>query len=140
MKRALFTLLQCTWGAPQTLAGLLLWLWGRAHGWPRRVFGGAFASAWGGAAGLSLGLFVFVPALPGTAAQAQLLRHEYGHCLQSLLLGPFYLPVIALPSAVWFHLPALRRLRCEKGVPYGAFYTERWADAWAARLPGDMAV
>ncbi len=139
MKRVLFTLWQCTWGAPQTLAGLAVWLWGRAHGWPGQGYRGAVVSAWGGSAGLSLGLFVFLPALPGGAGGARLLRHEYAHCLQSLLLGPLYLPVIALPSAVWFRLPALRRLRQAKSIPYGAFYTERWADAWADRLPEDSA-
>ena len=39
-------------------------------------------SAWGGAAGFSLGLFVFVPTLD----DARLRAHEYGHCLQSLAL------------------------------------------------------
>ncbi len=126
--RVWFVLWQCTWGAPQTLAGLCVRLWGRAHGWPRQRYSGAVASAWGGGAGLSLGLFVFVPVLD----DARLLRHEYGHCLQSLLLGPLYLPVIALPSAVWFHLPALRRRRRQKSISYYAFYTEHWADALAA--------
>ncbi len=136
MGRILFVLLQCTWGAPQTLAGLAVWLWGRARAWPRRGYRGAAASAWGGCSGMSLGLFVFVPGF----ADARLLRHEYGHCLQSLVLGPLYLPVVALPSAVWYNLPALRRLRREKGLDYYAFYTERWADAWAARLPKDGGV
>lgn len=126
--RCLFVLWQCTWGAPQTLAGLCVYLWGRAKGWPRQRYNGAAASAWGGTAGLSLGLFVFVPGF----GDARLLTHEYGHCLQSLVLGPLYLPVIALPSAVWFHLPALRRLRQKKGIAYYAFYSERWADKWAA--------
>lgn len=122
-----FVLWQCTWGAPQTLAGLCVYLWGGAKGWPRQRYNGAAAAAWGGASGLSLGLFVFVPEF----GNARLLVHEYGHCLQSLVLGPLYLPVIALPSAVWFHLPALRRRRERKGIDYYAFYTERWADKWA---------
>lgn len=129
LKRVLFVFWQCTWGAPQTLAGLLVFLWGRAHGWPAEDFHGAAVTAWGGAAGLSLGLFVFMPALDDDRLRA----HEYGHCLQSLALGPLYLPLILLPSAVWFHLPALRRRRAERGISYYAFYTERWADAWAAR-------
>ena len=126
--RVLFVLWQCTWGAPQTLAGLCVYLYGRARGWPRRRYNGAVAAAWGGGAGLSLGLFVFVPGF----ADARLLAHEYGHCLQSLVLGPLYLPLIALPSALWFNLPALRRLRREKNIGYYTFYTERWADQWAA--------
>ncbi len=135
-----FTALQCTWGAPQTLLGLPVFLAGRARGWPVRRYGGAVVSAWGGSSGMSLGLFVFVPALPAPGAPpqekaARLLRHEYGHCRQSLVLGPLYLPVVALPSAVWFNLPALRRWRQRTGFDYYRFYTERWADAWAPRAP-----
>jgi hypothetical protein len=43
-------------------------------------------------------------------------RHEFGHRFQSLLLGPFYLFVIGIPSAI---------------SRQSTFYTERWADAWA---------
>ena len=131
--RALFVFWQYAWGAPQTLAGLCIWLWGRWHGWPRQRYNGAAVSAWGGDAGLSLGLFMFVPALE----EKRLLRHEYGHCLQSLLLGPLYLPVIAVPSMLWFRLPALRRRRRQKGISYYAFYTERWADKLAAWVLGE---
>ena len=69
--------------------------------------------------GISLGNFVyFRPPL-----YKNMLLHEYGHCLQSRLLGPFYLIVIGLPSllwALWWH-PGRR-------IGYYDFYTERWAD------------
>lgn len=31
----------------------------------------------------------------------QTLHHEYGHSIQSLILGPLYLILIALPSVIW---------------------------------------
>ena len=49
-------------------------------------------------------------------------RHEYGHTIQSLYLGPLYLFVIGIPSlihAIWW--------KPEKGSYY-KFFTERSAD------------
>lgn len=60
--------------------------------------------------------------------------HEYGHTIQSLLLGPLYLIVIGLPSLVWSRWKRFIRLRREKGIPYFWFYTERWADWLGERI------
>ena len=91
-------------------------------------------SVWRRKAGASLGLFLFVPGDP--APDARLLVHEYGHSVQSLALGPLYLPVIFLPSACWLALPPLRRLRRETGRSYYDFYTERWANRWGEKATG----
>ena len=133
MKRVLFILAQCTWALPQTMLGFLIFLWVRARGMAMgrpAVYHGAAVTAWPQNAGLSLGLFVFVPA----GCPPRLLAHEYGHCLQSLVLGPLYLPVVALPSALWFNLPVCKRYRAQNKVDYYTFYTERWADAWSRRF------
>ena len=52
-----------------------------------------------------------------------MVRHEYGHCRQSRILGPFYLLVIGLPSLLWalWWTPG-------RSVGYYSFYTERLAD------------
>ena len=71
---------------------------------------------WGG---ISLGNFVYFR----PPVYDKMIRHEYGHCIQSRMLGPFYLLVIGLPSllwALWWH-PG-------RSVGYYSFYTERWAD------------
>ena len=81
--------------------------------------------------GVSLGPFVFVKEGQGAEAAAAMKRHEYGHCIQSLLLGPFYLLLIALPSLVWCNASSCKRLRQRRGIAYGAFYTEKWADRLA---------
>ena len=51
-------------------------------------------------------------------------RHEFGHVLQSRMLGPLYLMVIGLPSLLWAWLGD----RIAPGKSYYWFYTERWAD------------
>jgi len=122
--RCLIVLLQCTWGAAQTLLGLAFFL-GNLRA-PHEWHHGAVATYWKYPSGLSLGLFIFMP----EDKRERLLPHEYGHTVQSLLLGPLYLLVIALPSVVWARSKYFQRKRREKNTSYYAFYTERWADAW----------
>lgn len=72
--------------------------------------------------GLSLGKYIFVP----FDFDCKYLHHEYGHSMQSEILGWFYLPFIGLPSLIWAR--CFEGYRKRKGVSYYAFYTERWAD------------
>ena len=120
----LFVLAQCVWGLLQTLLGALVFL--ACPDCRRGRYRGAVVTCWRSRRGLSLGLFLFVP----EQADARLLAHEYGHSLQSLLLGPLYLIVIGLPSVIWAGLPALERRRQRRHISYYDFYTERWADRW----------
>ena len=50
------------------------------------------------------------------------IKHEYGHCKQSMYLGPLYLIVIGITSIIW----ASVYLNTDKS--YYWFYTEKWAD------------
>ena len=59
--------------------------------------------------------------MPGTGIPVQ--RHEQGHYFQNLALGPFYLPVIALPSIIHAAVNP-------NHATYEDFYTEKWASAW----------
>ncbi|MBP5606006.1 MAG: hypothetical protein J6X60_10770, partial [Ruminiclostridium sp.] len=67
---------------------------------------------------------------------AELCAHEYGHSVQSVLLGPLYLPVIALPSSVWCMAPHCVRKRQHTGRSYYSFYTEKWANSIAGKITG----
>lgn len=127
---------QVVWGLPQTAVGLALFLclWGRVR--RRRSFRSAVVSEWPLDAGLSLGLFVFVP----HGCPRALLLHEYGHTLQSLLLGPLYLPVIVVPSLVWAGLPACRRFRARRAYSYYRLYPERWANVLVRRTTGEVPI
>lgn len=68
--------------------------------------------------GYCLGKWIFVnPNSP----DGNLLMHEYGHYLQSLILGPLYMFVIFVPS--WIHY-----LIDPEAEDYHSFYTESWAN------------
>ena len=61
------------------------------------------------------------------------IKHEYGHQLQSYILGPLFLLVIGLPSGLWcwFIQDLINKKRKKKNKPeldYYWFYTESWAN------------
>lgn len=58
--------------------------------------------------------------------QSNLIKHEYGHTLQSKLLMPLYLPLVGLPSLIWNRCFRGYRRRMRKS--YYSFYTESWAN------------
>lgn len=133
MKKILYTILQLIWGLPQTVLGFAVFLrWRNA---PHFCYHGAIVTEWKKRTGLSLGLFLFVPE---GALGKDFLVHEYGHTIQSLLLGPLYLLVIGLPSAVWCNLPWCVALRKNKKISYRSFYTEHSADRWGERATGEQ--
>lgn len=115
LKRAGYTIVQWTWGLPQTLAGAAVYLVHRKD--EHFDYNGARATLWDKDAGLSLGKFIFLPA-GGRRPPQSLLEHEYGHTLQSLILGPAYLPLVGAPSAIWKNLPYFIRKRKRTGKSY----------------------
>ena len=149
MKTALYRLIQCTWGLPQTLLGLIHFLvYLRC---PHYWYHGAVVTQWSNKASVSLGLFVFVTddlpyydRVAHTMTRPQLARrllvHEYGHTIQSLLLGPLYLLVIGVPSTLWGFLPGLAKKRREKGSSYFSFFTEKWANALGEKVTGETSM
>lgn len=128
----LLLMLQAVWGLPQTLAGLVMLCANRRC--KRTRYRAAYVTTWKKQQGLSLGPFIFVP----PQSPRQLIVHEYGHTVQSLILGPLYLPLIGLPSVVWACVPALGRWRRAHHMSYYALPTERWANAlgeWVCKEP-----
>ena len=123
--RILYTALQLTWGLPQTFLGALLWL--RYFKCGHRIYKGAIWTGWPKDSGGSLGLFIFSKA-PVMEEDLWLMRHEYGHTLQSLMLGPLYLFVIGVPSFFWANLPSVRKAVREGRLSESALYTEAWAN------------
>lgn len=146
MKKTLYVLWQCTFGILQTLLGLVHFLvYLRCpHFW----YHGALVTRWSNKASVSLGMFVFVTDdLPyyerfsGQMTRQQLaerlLVHEYGHTIQSLLLGPLYLIVIGIPSTVWGFWPTLAKKRREQQISYFNFFTESWANVLGEKVTGE---
>lgn len=156
MRDVLWGVWQVLWGCVQSLLGLVVFCgcFLRCGGMEWFWFRGEVVSFWGRGEGMSLGLFLFLGKEEADRESGQMrgrrhrcekalsertkrmLVHEYGHCLQSALLGPLYLIVIGLPSFIWCRSKKLEQWRAEKGISYYDLYAERWADAWAERFFG----
>ncbi len=104
------------WCAPQLIVGLLVKLFTGAKKDERGLY------IWKLGYGLSLDSFVFVH----KNASENTIKHEQGHTKQSRLLGPLYLFVIGIPSAIWCH--CFEWYRKKNNVSYYDFYCEKWAD------------
>lgn len=87
-----------------------------------------------GAGAVSLGLFVFwskddTPYVRITEANKE---HEYGHSIQSRMLGPLYLPLVGVPSSCRVaYAVAHRALTGRRWEGYFRGYPEDWADRLA---------
>lgn len=137
---AIFLLvMNLTWGIIQTIAGFALFVryWDRPHYWYRGsiVTTEAASQRTKLHGGISLGAFIFTTydLSKDELETSRLIRHEYGHVLQSVVLGPLYLPVIGIPSIVWARF--FQAWRDARGIDYYSFYPERWANRWGKPSP-----
>ena len=149
MKTIFYGIWQCTWGFLQSLLGVLVFL---IHMKDKHFFyHGAVVTEWQDKSSVSLGMFVFVTGEPYfyeklkeeysmKELSARLLVHEYGHTIQSLILGPLYLIIIGIPSTLWGFLPSLNRKRKEEQISYFAFFTEKWANALGEKATGQKSM
>lgn len=138
IKTLAYFICQWTWGIVQSLLGFIVFLLhikDNKHYW----FHGAFVSVWNKKSSVSLGMFIFITKEPyfydklkaqynKAELSQRLLVHEYGHTIQSLILGPLYLIVMGIPSTIWGFLPNLSKQRHEKEISYFSFFTEKWAN------------
>lgn len=143
LKYFLYLLVQSTWGIVQSLLGLLVFLFHLKN--KHYFYHGAIVTEWEGKSSVSLGIFVFVTNEPyfynklkdsyqKEELKEMLLVHEYGHTVQSLILGPLYLFLMGIPSTLWGFLSCCYKLRKEKGVSYFSFFTEKWANCLGERV------
>ena len=125
MKRLLYYFIQLTWGIIQTSLGFIVFLIFIRN--RHIIFNGAIATEWSRYDGLSLGLFIFVPQDVEIKTKYYIYKHEYGHTIQSLILGPLYLLIIGFPSFIWSRLYRKNMTRTNNKNYYD-FYTERNAN------------
>ena len=121
--RKVYRFLQWTWGIFQNIIGYLVFRFCIRRHYPVFRFQNAYVSLWKRHDSASIGMFIFL-GYPST----DILSHEYGHTIQSCILGPLYLPVIGLPSLVWCHSKHFNRNRQRGIYRYSDFYPERWAN------------
>ena len=125
MGELIFRLWQWTWGFPQTFIGLIVYLCNL--GSPHETYRGCIVTRWNNRGSMGMGMFLFLG-----CEDPQVRVHEFGHSVQSLILGPLFLPIMGIPSFLWCNIPYFRRLRKEKGVSYYRFYPESTANALGA--------
>jgi hypothetical protein len=127
---SILLIMRCIWELPQNLVGIIVWLIirhtiTRAEIIHKRFFFQTHAI------GISLGSFIFwsnsndsiVPTAPTNK------EHEYGHSIQSLIFGPFYLILVGIPSISRVMYCSLYcRLNKTKWANYYSGYPEKWAD------------
>ena len=148
--KILYQILQCTWGLPQTLLGFIYYLVNIKC--PHYMYHGSVVTIWKSKSSLSLGMFTFVTEDPFFYYEGQrekydedsysrmLLVHEYGHTIQSLIFGPFYLLLVGIPSIAWSFLPVYVKKREREQISYFSAYPERWANRLGERVTGDSSI
>lgn len=120
---ALINLFGYLWQLPQNILGAII-----SALFASKIDDGVYEwkgyRAWGS---VSLGNYIIL----STGRLPETYRHEVGHQVQSMILGPLYLLVIGIPSicwaALWTNQNTAESLR-DKDISYYDFYTESWAD------------
>lgn len=133
----LYYVLQMTWGIIQNALGFLLYVFlllknqRRARG---RFFNAQVLS-WDLDASAAIGMFIFL-SRRHLDNPTRVLVHEYGHTIQSCILGPLYLLIIGIPSFIWANYPRFERNRRRGKYTYSIFYPERWANYLGRKYTG----
>ncbi len=138
IKSVLFYLWQFTYGILQNLIGLGMLAVYKAKGAKSEWFHNALITYIDrkNFGGVSLGMFIFVNAKRKGDDLHDLKIHEYGHTVQTMILGPLWLLVIAVPSFIWCGVPAFVKMRKEKNISYYWLYCEGWSNLcglWATK-------
>jgi len=111
-------LLLILWELPQTILALFLMLFRKQD---KKIFKDTSVYKYNMMGGISLGRFIFLS--ERLYDDEFIITHEYGHSLQSKILGPLYLIVIGIPSIL--HAMTYNR---KSGRDYYSFWTEKWAN------------
>ena len=139
MKKVIYILIQWTWGILQTFLGFILFLINIKN--EHIFYHGAIITRIKGKTSISLGMFAFVGLdlemdkrlenrIPDDEIEQRTLVHEYGHTIQSIILGPLYLLIIGIPSSIW----AMTFNNKGNTISYYSFYTEKWANALGEKV------
>lgn len=134
MKDLLYRIVQLTWGLPQSLLGLV-YLAKYGKGKKHFDFHGARVIGWNHDGGISLGMFIFIgDKLMNAGEPNAYLTHEYGHTIQSLIYGPFYIPIVGISSSLWAKKYSKEML--EAGISYFSVFPENQANRLGTRITG----
>ncbi|MCQ2409031.1 MAG: hypothetical protein MJ068_00645 [Clostridia bacterium] len=132
----LYWLIQCTYGIIQTLIGFCIFI--KHIKCKHEFYHGAILTYhegdWGG---VSMGPFIFVNGKRWETWVKETRVHEYGHTIQSLILGPLYFFVIGIPSMIWCNAKKFRDMRERGEKNYFDLYCESGANTLGALVTGE---
>lgn len=121
MRKFLYYLLACTWGILMTLAGgvvaACLLIAGKKPEKCGPCIRFKVGENWGG---VSLGLVI----LTDTTSRYSIVYHEFGHTLQNAVLGPFFIFLVAIPSAIRYWIFIYREKHNKTNPDYDAVWFE----------------
>lgn len=129
IKTILYWIWSWTWGLPATLFGAIVSIICLCQGKKPKHYKGAiyfeaFGEDWGG---FEAGCFFFVD----ENTNLSIVKHEWGHSIQNLILGPLMPFVVDIPSAIryWFREYVYKYDESTYKLlpPYDAFWVEAWA-------------
>ena len=112
------------WELPQLVLGYLFYLFLRKRITAVKKFNGFnayFVKGFPG--GISLSIFIFLN--EADLKDISAIKHEYGHSLQSIYLGWFYLIIVGIPSLMRSLIWNIFKL---ENTRYYDGYPEKWAD------------
>lgn len=130
IRAILFYFWQFTYAIIQNIIGLCMFIVYKAKGSKSEIYHHAVITyiERKNFGGVSLGMFIFINKNVTGDRLHDMQIHEYGHTVQSLILGPAWMLIIAVPSFIWCGLPALVKWRKEKNVSYYWLYCEGWSN------------
>lgn len=119
--RWLYWLLNLTWGILMTLCGCIISLAMLCIGKkPQRwssVWHFKIGKSWGG---MSVGTMF----LRDESSYESVNSHELGHSFQNAILGPFFIFIVAIPSAIRYWQQEIRRKKGKSNKPYDLMWFE----------------
>lgn len=136
IKRILFYLLSFTWGGILSMIGLIMMIpfiitkrFGTYHGRIYGIFPERFGQNWG----FEMGCFFFVA--ENMKDNEYIKRHECGHGLQNVLMGPFQI-IIQIWSMLryWYRELMFYRKHKQPKTSYDSIWFEHWATDWGTRF------
>lgn len=119
--RWLYWLLNFTWGILTTLCGLLLSLTMLCIGKkPKRWHSVWYFQIFDNWGGMEMGTMF----LRDNSNYISTNNHEYGHTFQNAILGPFFIFIVAIPSAIRYWYQEIRRRQHKPNKEYDLIWFE----------------
>lgn len=122
-------LLLFVWQLPQNLLGLILLLIYKHEKIYHKLNGKIFYFTDEMPSGISLGNYIIM----NREDKEDGMKHEYGHSIQSRILGPIYLIIIGLPSLIGNIYDKIAHAHWPYGKSYKWYYNQPW-EKWADKL------